>query len=200
MPDSRRAAPTDFPAAGRALAAAFADDPVWSWLGTPRAWSRHAPRWFETVARQQQRGHGEVLVDGDGHGAAIWASPGHWETKPADVLRMTPIAARMFGTGLVRALRTLSYMEKHHPAEPHWYLSLLGTMPAAQGKGIGSTLVTEITRRCDEDGVPAYLESSKESNIAFYARHGFELRGQIDLPGGPPVWPMWRDPRLPSAV
>ena len=163
-----------------------------------RAWHRHAPRWFETVARQQLRGQGEVLVDRDGHGAAIWASPGQWETKPAVVLRMTPIAARMFGTGLARALRTLTFMEKHHPVEPHWYLSLLGTAPAAQGTGIGSTLVRAITQRCDADGVPAYLESSKQSNIAFYARHGFELRGQIDLPDGPPVWPMWRDPRPPA--
>lgn len=197
MPESSRATPADLPAAGRALAAAFADDPVWSWLVPPKAWSRLAPRWFALVAGQQLRGHGEVLVDGDGLGAAIWASPGHWETKPTDVVRMAPIAARMFGTGLVRALRTLSFMEKHHPAEPHWYLSLLGTAPAAQGRGIGSALVTDITRRCDENGIPAYLESSKESNIAFYARHGFEVREQVSLPGGPPVWPMWREPRPP---
>lgn len=196
MPDVCRAAPSDLPAAGRALAAAFADDPVWSWLVPQRAWDRHAPRWFESVARQQLA-RGEVLIDTDGHGAAIWASPGNWESKPLDVVKMTPIAVRLFGTGIARALRTLSFMEKHHPEAPHWYLSLLGTTPAAQGKGIGSALVVDVTRRCDSDGIPAYLESSKESNIAFYARHGFEVRDRVDLPGGPPVWPMWRDPRPP---
>jgi hypothetical protein len=49
--------------------------------------------------------------------------------------------------------------------------------------------------RCDSEGVGAFLESSKERNIAFYARHGFRVTSEVRFPGGPPLWLMWRDPR-----
>ena len=66
------------------------------------------------------------------------------------------------------------------------------------GSGIGRSLVEPVLQRADRDGVPAYLESSKERNIAFYARHGFEVTGQIHTPrGGPTLWLMWREPRPP---
>ena len=75
------------------------------------------------------------------------------------------------------------------------YLSIIGTDPAAQGRGVGSALLEPVLRQCDEDGIPAYLESSKERNVAYYARHGFRVRDELTLPRGPRMWLMWREPR-----
>jgi predicted N-acetyltransferase YhbS len=83
-------------------------------------------------------------------------------------------------------------VEARHPAELHWYLAVLGTEPARQGQGIASGLMGPVLERCDKEGTAAYLESSKDSNIPYYERHGFQVTGEIQLPSGPTVWPMWR--------
>jgi hypothetical protein len=48
--------------------------------------------------------------------------------------------------------------------------------------------------RCDAEGAPAYLESSNIDNVSYYLRFGFEVTGEIDVPGGPTLWCMWRAP------
>ena len=83
-----------------------------------------------------------------------------------------------------------------HPTEPHYYLEVLGTRKDGQSKGIGSSVINAVLERCDEEGVPAYLESSNPRNIPFYARHGFESTDEIVCgKGAPTVTAMWRDPR-----
>jgi GNAT superfamily N-acetyltransferase len=196
VPDVRPATEADLPAIGRAMAAAFADDPVWMWLASPKAdWDRRAPAWFETEARSQLRGHGEVLVDEEGRGAAIWTPPEHWRSGIGEGVRLAVPSLRLFRSRLPRSLRALQQIERHHAREPHWYLAIIGTDPRYQGLGIGSALIRAVTERCDEEGLGAYLESSKEENVPFYARHGFKVTRQLEAAGGPPMWLMWRDPR-----
>jgi GNAT superfamily N-acetyltransferase len=95
---------------------------------------------------------------------------------------------------IVRSTRAVREIERRHPVVPHYYLSVLGTDPEQQGGGIGSALLTPVLDRCDSDGIAAYLECSKESNVAFYARHGFAVTDRVQLPDGPPLWFMWREP------
>jgi len=48
----------------------------------------------------------------------------------------------------------------------------------------------------DRDGVPAYLESSKEKNVPLYERNGFKVTEEFLVPnGGPKIWLMWREPK-----
>ena len=197
VPEVVLAAPKDRRAIADALQDAFFDDPVMSWmLRDERRRPRGLTRLFSVLLRAHYMPIGTVWTTLETSGAALWAPPGQAIIPPMTILRHSPAMLRALGRHAVRALRALSYVEHQHPKEPHWYLGVLGTRTANQGKGIGSALLGPVLDRCDDTGLPAYLESSKRSNISFYRRHGFEVTGEIQLPlGGPPVWPMWRDPR-----
>ena len=79
----------------------------------------------------------------------------------------------------------------HHPAQPHWYLDLLGTAPDAQGRGLGSALLRELRERVDVEGASSYLETDRSANLPFYERAGYAVLGEERVLGVR-VWPMWR--------
>jgi len=178
------------------LALAFEDDPVMAFLFPhPTSRVRRLKTFFQTGLSAQHLSHGLCFTDAGCAGAALWNPPGRWRITLAQILRASPGFVTALGTNIPRALRTLAAVQRAHPVIPHYYLAVLGTRPNEQGKGLGSSLLRPILDRCDAEGLGAYLESSKERNIPFYQRHGFEVTGEIRLPGGPVLWPMWRDKR-----
>jgi GNAT superfamily N-acetyltransferase len=190
------ATPADLPAVATTLARAFADDPMFELLfGAPVPPDR-CERFFRIMGGVAfGRAPGLVHRTPDGEGATVWAPPGAWKTPTAAILRNGPGLLRCFGRRTLGNLKVLQVLEDRHPTEPHWYLEFIGTDPAHQGKGIGTALLQPMVDRCDEEGVGAYLESSKEANVAFYARFGFEVTEVVTHRGGAEQWLMWRDPR-----
>lgn len=192
----QRLAPIDVPHAVDALQQAFYDDPMMEFLlpdPTSRRW--RMAKMFAIEIRAQYLPLAGGWVTADHAGVALWAPPGHWRLPPTKLVRHAVPLFRAFGRHLPRAMRSLATVERRHPAQPHWYLAVLGTVPHRQGAGVGSALLRPVLERCDREGLPAYLESSKEANLAFYHRHGFEVTERISLSGGPPVWGMWRAAR-----
>ncbi len=193
-PSMERTALADVPAISLALARAFADDPVFAVLfGGPPSLAK-ATRFFEVMA-QMQHAHGHVYNTPGNEAAAIWAPPGAWRIPPMQIAKRTPALIGVFGRHLVGTLGVLNVLEKNHPTEPHYYLEFIGTNPVHQGKGHGAALMQPMIDQCDREGVGAYLESSKESNVAFYGRFGFETTKVITHKAGPQQWLMWRDPK-----
>jgi ribosomal protein S18 acetylase RimI-like enzyme len=198
----RSAREDEYPRLARALAAAFVDDPAWSWLLPFADRERRQHLFFETILRHHVPGRRQVWMSEDGRAAAIWAPPGLWSVP---LHRMLPEAApmlRVFGRRTMLALRYLIRAERLHPRRPpHWYLEVIGAEPARQGRGIGSALMQPILASCDLEGLGAYLESSSERNRALYERHGFRVVERFDMPGGgPSIRRMWRDPRPGRAL
>jgi len=196
-PSARRATTADAAPLARTLARAFHDDPVACWACPPARLRPRVLERFYAVRLRQMLGDEEVWTDAGHAAAALWAPPRRWRTTLREDLALARgmLVPRLLPR-LPLVLHGMTGVERHHPPEPpHWYLAILGTDPAAQGRGLGSRLLSPALERCDEDGVGAYLESSKERNIAFYARHGFRVTRELRLPRGPQLWAMWRDPR-----
>jgi GNAT superfamily N-acetyltransferase len=180
----------------KSLARAFFDDPVSLWM-LPRA-NRHArlTAMFALMLRLQVP-LGKTYSTPDCVGTALWTPPGLWRIDPEAMAASAEEYVSIFGPNLSRAIDVLAAVEDNHPSEPpHWYLAALGTHPDWQGHGIGGALMQPVLSRADAECLPAYLESSKERNIPFYRRFGFEVIGEIQVSnGGPTLWPMWREPK-----
>ena len=84
-------------------------------------------------------------------------------------------------------------MEEHTPAEPHWYLQLLGNASrTGSAAALGAALMNVMFERADADGLPCYLETETIENVAYYRHHGFDVRSEWDVPTGPHMWGMYR--------
>lgn len=191
----RVATSEDAASAGRILAAGFADDPVLSWVMAEPGREQKLQAMFTTVfASTFGPGGGSLVTDG---AVAAWlAPPGQHEDDDGGVALVEELlTAGCTEDDLGRLGALGAATSAVHPTEPHWYLAMLATLPELRGRGGGSALLARSLERVDADGAPAYLESSNPRNIGLYERHGFAVTGRIDIPGGPPMFPMWRPGR-----
>jgi GNAT superfamily N-acetyltransferase len=197
MTAARKATMADVDRLATALASAFDDDPVFGFLFPQKNRATTYKAFFSRELAKHYLRYDEVWTTDALNGAALWAPPDKWRQNNLDTIKALPSFVRILGRALPRAFRALLEVEAAHPPGPHYYLGVLGTEAAAQGKGVGSTVLAPVLERCDREGLGAYLESSKEKNIPFYNRHGFEVTRELALLGGkgPSVWLMWREPR-----
>jgi ribosomal protein S18 acetylase RimI-like enzyme len=84
---------------------------------------------------------------------------------------------------LMQVLGTMDSERSHLMRRPYWYLLVVGVDPAFQARGIGGRLIAPVLHRADEQGLPCYLETETESNVAFYQRRGFVVVAEKDVPG-----------------
>jgi ribosomal protein S18 acetylase RimI-like enzyme len=194
----RRATLADAPRLAQTLASAFHDDPVIAWIFPDQRRRRAVlPAFMEFRLHNLAFPHDQVWMTTDETAAAVWfPPPGRWQLPLPQRLGLLAGLVRFLGLRTASILAGLERMEARHPQDrAHWYLFILGTEQAAQGRGLGSALLAHMLARVDADQLPAYLESSSERNLALYGRHGFEVTSEVMIPGGPTVWPMWREPQ-----
>jgi ribosomal protein S18 acetylase RimI-like enzyme len=188
-------------AAAAVLTDAFVDEAGLNyWLRQDTTKDRQRRKFFDAVVREMLHPKREIWVAesaGALTGAAIWLGPG---LKAFDFpwwreLFYTPLFLSIAGgAGLKRAQDLGARLSACHPAVPHAHLQFLGVSSDAQGQGLGSAILKETLAPLDANGTVGYLEASTERNVALYARHGFEVTNEFELPGLH-FWCMTRMPR-----
>lgn len=197
MFEIRPATAADVPAAIAAMGEAFAADPLMAWLfaSDPRGVRAATMQFFSILLRTRLALAMPALVLQQ-DGAVLGLAMGYDTTRPvrppALVVEWNALLAAIPGL----ATRLAAYgalADSVEPAEPHYYLGVLGLHPALQGQGAGKALLNAYCALSDADPAShgVFLETGSESSLRFYLRNGFELSGEGYL-GGAHLWCVYR--------
>lgn len=162
------------------LARAFLDDPFYEALLPDEAGRPKKLAWFMDGMLRYGLLYGHVYTTPEVEGVACWFPPGHTSPAARDILRSGLYALPLhLGFGTYRRLTDFmnytSAMRTRWVPEPHWYLLLLGVDHPFRGQGLAGRLLHPVLERASREGLACYLETEKEKNLSFYARHGFCL-------------------------
>lgn len=177
------------------LMLAFAADPIIRFqFQNDETYPAHAAAFFGHYFDMRLDG-GEIFV-AEG-GAALWSPPGGnrlgIDTVVADWEEN--VVPAIDGDELERYERFKVVLDAMTPAEPHWYLGLLGTRPDRQRMGVARGLLEPMLARADRESLPVFLETGAKGNVDFYARFGFEPIAEDTVLNGPVVWGLLRRAR-----
>ena len=193
----------DVPRAGAVFADAFGRDPLWVKLfeGVGK------PQWelfFRNPVLFGLR-YGRVYASsGNLEGIASWVAD-----RFADMTMWRALLSGTFSNMFkmdreaTRRLRNMEAMfrpleidrRKRMEGRAYLYLMILGVAGRHQGQGHGGKILRALLAEGDRTGLPVYLETSNEENLALYQTFGFRTMGQTMMPlVDLPQWGMVREP------
>jgi GNAT superfamily N-acetyltransferase len=153
------------------------------------------PAYFRLYV-EEAMASGVVHTTTDCTAAALWIPTGQdTPGQPDDCSARLAAAA---GPWIDRFLAFDAALDRHHPSGiPHHHLAILAVRPDRQGRGTGTALLRAYHQILDHQArASAYLEAADLRTRQIYLRHGYADHGPpIQLPGGPLMYPMWRECR-----
>jgi GNAT superfamily N-acetyltransferase len=193
-----QASAADAEAVGQLVATAFESLAVSEWLvSDPGDRRRILPPLFRIFA-DHALATGVIHVTADRAAAALWLPTGaEGPDAPEDYEKRLADAT----VGYTDRFTVFDHLlESHHPlGTAHHHLAMLAVHPDRQGQGLGTALIRYHHQELDRDQVPAYLEASGLRTRELYLHHGYaDLGAPIQMPNGPRMYPMWRDPGAPA--
>jgi ribosomal protein S18 acetylase RimI-like enzyme len=172
----------------------LSDEPILRTRGLALYLRSHLVALGDTAVTTGSRNRAGILV-----GVCVWQRPGTYPLPVGHQVRELAGSVRALiprPSSLVEGLRYSLAIEKARPRAEHWYLCLLAVDPMAWRRGIGTVLMEPSLASNDEDGLPCYVETQKEDNLAYYRRFGFEETARLTPSrAGPPLFTMTRPAR-----
>src|SRR4051794_25133425 len=195
---ARVATESDHRAVVETIAAAFYDDPLWSWVFPDAKARRHQQStMFGFYVESSLPGGTVLMADARASAAIVYTPPGEQELTDEIEAKVEPFLRSALDSHAGPVLETLERFEAAVPEEaPFYYVSFLGTRPDSRGQGLGMGLLAEVCSQADSEEKPVYLESTNPDNNPRYERHGFRRRTDFWTPDEMRVvTTMWREPR-----
>lgn len=197
MVSIRRAQPGDLPHAIAALGAAFARDPLMHhfFADGPGGVAIQVPRFF-TILLQARLALAMPALVLEHNGQAAGLAMGYDTTRPTWPADMTHALEALEADTPRLADRFAAYdaiSTACMPADPHFYLGVIGLDPTLQGRGTGKALLDAFCALSTADPLShgTYLETANPANLPFYQRRGFDRLGEGRL-GATRLWCLYR--------
>lgn len=171
-PAIRLASPDDRTPIVATVVAAFADDPAFNFFfPTTEIYAKEAPL-FVGALFDDRIGQGATWVldaaDASSASLSIWAPPTIAAHGGADFSMLSAATQQRLD-----AYDTAT--SDGMPDTPIWYLGILATHPDHWGNRHGRELMKPGLAAAQESGIPAYLETTSDQNVAMYERSGWEV-------------------------
>ncbi|WP_138759311.1 GNAT family N-acetyltransferase [Modestobacter altitudinis] len=200
-PVVRTAVRADVPRMAATLAAAYPDYRWTSWALPEDGRAQRLSRWAELWGGLVPVLAGTAWVTDDLAAVASWVAPDAGE--PAADLQsvIDRDLPRVFGGRQPVVLASERLGALGRPDEPHWWLTAVGTRPAARHQGLGAAVLQPVLERCDAERVPAAATVYTSTVVRWLQRSGFAVthstRTAVDHEL--PVWTLVRQPRRPAS-
>jgi len=175
--------------AAEVLSRAFQNYPLLRYYFPDELKRRKMASFFVSVPVYYGLRYGEVYATStDLEGIAVWLPSENFPMAVWKILRSVPMSVLFsFGRYGGSKMRSLgAYIDETHKRlvpYPHWFLQVVGVEPRYKGQGYASRLLKPILSRTDREGLPCYLETHDENNVALYKHLDFAVIEKSTIPG-----------------
>jgi len=178
----RRASDKDRQAAVDILAESFTDNRSVNYVVRQGEKRKKRIRGLMEYSFDVCQAFGEVWMSDDGQACALILLPDKKTVSIRTLLWDMKLATSVIGLRKVQAVMDRERkIKSFHPQEPICYLWFIGVDPQYQHKGIGSALIQEVIKECEQKRRPIYLETSVARNLPWYQKFGFEIFQTLEL-------------------